>query len=318
MENKVLKLLGEMGIHARKEENVDPNVKRPVGHHTHNLVVKDKKKNAVFVVTLRQEVHCDMKDLTKRLGMKELRLATADVVKELLGVDKGCITSLSMANATPGSVTWVVDEGVLELPSLRICSGCTNPLDHTQHQVVDITPAQLLTLLGKHEPMKLKFAVSQETVTPHTSAMAPVGGVKGTKVAAQLCVGDMVHLTDGVYTIRHITRMSNSLLSCFIEGVAGDTTYFNAHAAHQVTVSSENVAVTTTSVEKCTTQASQVKGTKPASQLHVGDKVLLTGVSYTVHHVTVFSTSLLSCFVKNDAGEVTYLNLHLGLKVALV
>ena len=48
----------------------------------------------------------------------------------------------------------------MDIETLRICSGCRSPLDHTQHKVVDINLKDLLQLItesGHGEPKLLEF-----------------------------------------------------------------------------------------------------------------------------------------------------------------
>ena len=60
--------------------------------------------------------------------------------------EKGCITPLCLYNNTLGDVTLAIEESLLSEESLTICAGCENPTDHSQHNVVKITPNQLLSL----------------------------------------------------------------------------------------------------------------------------------------------------------------------------
>lgn len=80
-------------------------------------------------------------------------------VKELFGDHSGCITALTLIKDPVGAVSWVLDEALAEDGNLTICAGCGDPLDHSQHQVVDIPHAQLLEMLGEtgHNPMMAMF-----------------------------------------------------------------------------------------------------------------------------------------------------------------
>ena len=116
----------------------------------------------MFLISHRQEIRADLKALTKKLKMKQLRMCNKR--KECFSSEKGCITPLSLYNNTQGDVTFVVDKALLDMPSLRICAGCDDPRDHSQHRVIDITPAQLLALVkesGGPEPIVLDFDEKQ-------------------------------------------------------------------------------------------------------------------------------------------------------------
>eukprot|EP00941_MAST-03F_sp_MAST-3F-sp1_P002791 g2791.t1 len=141
--------LAKMGVIPYRE--VDPvlDVVKPVGHDTHNLFVKDKKSKKMFLITAKQSSKIDLKTLTKTLGMKQLRMMRLDDKKNYTFIRKGCITSLSLYNDVTADITPVFDSKLFELNSLRICAGCEDPADHSQHNVVDVTMEQILTLLAE-------------------------------------------------------------------------------------------------------------------------------------------------------------------------
>jgi len=66
----------------------------------------------------------------------------------VLGVEKGCITALTMT-AAGDKATLAIDESLLSLPTLLLCAGCNDPLDHSQHNVVELSPTALLELLAE-------------------------------------------------------------------------------------------------------------------------------------------------------------------------
>lgn len=139
--------LKSIGCTPYKEDNVDLNAKRPVGHSTHNLFVKDKKSKGLYLISMRQGVQADLKKLAKGIeGVKEFRMSSGG--KEQFCVESGCITLCSLYNNVQGTVTPVIDSGLLNsTEKLRICAGCSDALDHSQHNVVDITMKQLQELM---------------------------------------------------------------------------------------------------------------------------------------------------------------------------
>jgi hypothetical protein len=76
----VLARLAEAGLTVHGEPGARTDVERPVGHHTHNLLVKDKKSGDVFLVTHRQSAKANLADVAKKVGAKNLRLASTDTV----------------------------------------------------------------------------------------------------------------------------------------------------------------------------------------------------------------------------------------------
>ena len=77
----VLARLATAGLVVRGEPGARKDVERPIGHHTHNLLVKDKKSGDVFLVTHRQAAKANLADVAKKVGAKNLRLASADTVR---------------------------------------------------------------------------------------------------------------------------------------------------------------------------------------------------------------------------------------------
>mmetsp|Transcript_11275 Transcript_11275/g.13666 ORF Transcript_11275/g.13666 Transcript_11275/m.13666 type:complete len:391 (+) Transcript_11275:159-1331(+) len=142
---RLWKRLAEMDVIPYKEDNVNLETKRPDGHSTHNLLVKDKKSKQLFLVATRQSINVNLKSLSKQLKVKELRLARSS--KECLCIDKSCLSLLSLWNNS-GAVVPVIDSKLFDGENiLRICSGCKDPLDHSQHNMVDVTPSMIKQIL---------------------------------------------------------------------------------------------------------------------------------------------------------------------------
>lgn len=87
--------------------------------------------------------------------------------RSIVGVDKGCITALQLAIKPKEQVTVAIDESLLAEPTLVMCAGCCDPLDHSQHNVCSIPPKALLGLL-------------EDTGTPVVSLQsgAPIGSAE--------------------------------------------------------------------------------------------------------------------------------------------
>ena len=139
--------LTSLGCKPYGEKDVDLEAKRPVGHSTHNLFVKDKKSKRLFLIATRQSVNVDLKKIAKAVdGVKEFRMSSD--MKSAFSVDSGCITLLSLYNNVQGTVTPIIDSALwTSTEKLRICSGCSDALDHSQHNVVDIAMQQVKDLM---------------------------------------------------------------------------------------------------------------------------------------------------------------------------
>ncbi len=151
--------LAKAGVVPHKESNPDLTARKPVGHSSHNLFVKDKKSGQLIMISARQEADIDLKEVAKQCKVKEVRLTQSS--KEAFCQERGCITLLSLYNNTQGDVLPAIDKKLLAMPSLKICAGCDDPLNHAQHNVVDVKPQLLLELLketGHVEPVQLELA----------------------------------------------------------------------------------------------------------------------------------------------------------------
>jgi hypothetical protein len=126
-----------------------PETGRPKGHGTHNLLVKDKKTKRLYLFTLRHDREVDLKTLGDKVGAKELRLAGAADVQSAIASTQGCVTPLWMVNNVQASITPVFDKALLDASTtpVIVCAGCRDAKDHSQHNVVKITPAQMIALI---------------------------------------------------------------------------------------------------------------------------------------------------------------------------
>ena len=145
--DRLWKRLKSAGITPYREKEPDLEAERPVGHSTHNLFLKakeTKKKYFYVLVTVKQDTHVNLKELQKTLKVKSLRMAKD---KSAMCLDHGCITVLQLYNDTAAQIVPIIENSLMKEKTLRICAGCEDPLDHSQHNVVDIPPSEILKLL---------------------------------------------------------------------------------------------------------------------------------------------------------------------------
>ena len=67
------------------------------GGHTKNLFLKDKK-DAVFLVVAPEDARVDLKTLHHKLGAGRFSFGSADLMRELLGVEPGAVTAFGVIN----------------------------------------------------------------------------------------------------------------------------------------------------------------------------------------------------------------------------
>ncbi|MDD9912346.1 MAG: prolyl-tRNA synthetase associated domain-containing protein [Alphaproteobacteria bacterium] len=85
------------------------------GTHVKNLFLRDKKKTALWLITIRHDKKVDLKSLKDTLGANgNLSFCNADILWEKLGVKPGAVTPLAAINDTENHVTVVLDEDILQ------------------------------------------------------------------------------------------------------------------------------------------------------------------------------------------------------------
>jgi len=82
------------------------------GGHTKNLFLRDKG-NRVFLVVTPEDARVDLKTLHHRLGAGRFSFGSADLMRELLGVEPGAVTPFGVMNDTALRVTVVLDAGMM-------------------------------------------------------------------------------------------------------------------------------------------------------------------------------------------------------------
>jgi Ala-tRNA(Pro) deacylase len=89
------------------------------GGHTKNLFLRDKK-NAVYLVVAEEDAEIDLKGLHRLLGASgRFSFGSADLMRELLGVNPGSVTPLGAINDTTGRITIVLDGAMMAHETLN-------------------------------------------------------------------------------------------------------------------------------------------------------------------------------------------------------
>jgi Ala-tRNA(Pro) deacylase len=83
------------------------------GGHTKNLFLKDKR-DTVFLVVAPEEASVDLKTLHHRLGAGRFSFGSAELMRELIGVEPGAVTAFGVINDTARRVNVVLDAGLME------------------------------------------------------------------------------------------------------------------------------------------------------------------------------------------------------------
>jgi Ala-tRNA(Pro) deacylase len=83
------------------------------GGHTKNLFLRDKK-GAAFLVVALENAAIELKSLHRVLGASgRFSFGSAELMRELLGVEPGSVTPFAAINDTAGRVTVVLDAAMM-------------------------------------------------------------------------------------------------------------------------------------------------------------------------------------------------------------
>ena len=117
------------------------------GGHTKNLFVKDKK-DKVFLLVAQEDAAIELKSMHRLLGASgRFSFGSADLMRELLGVEPGSVTPFGAINDTASKVNVVLDAAMMKHAILNY-----HPLVNTM--TTSIGSADLLKFLKAtgHEP----------------------------------------------------------------------------------------------------------------------------------------------------------------------
>ncbi len=122
------------------------------GGHIKNLFLRDKKRS-FWLVTLLEDRAVDLKRLRTALAARgNLSFGSAELLKQMLGVDPGAVTPFALINDPHRRVELVLDQDLLALSPIN-----AHPLHNQATTAIDI--ADLLRFIRDcgHEPRILDF-----------------------------------------------------------------------------------------------------------------------------------------------------------------
>jgi Ala-tRNA(Pro) deacylase len=124
------------------------------GGHSKNLFLKDKK-GAFFLVVALEDAPIDLKSVQRALGSARLSFASADALREMLGVEPGAVTPFAAINDSNHRVSIVLDAAMMEHATLNY-----HPLINTM--TTSISREDLLKFLAATGHKAQVVAVSQQ------------------------------------------------------------------------------------------------------------------------------------------------------------
>jgi Ala-tRNA(Pro) deacylase len=129
------------------------------GGHTKNLFLKDKK-DAVFLVVALEDAKIELKSLHRLLGASgRFSFGSADLLRELWGVEPGAVTPFGAINDTEGRVSVVLDSAMMQHKTLNY-----HPLVNTR--TTSIACEDLITFLEATGHLPRIVAVTESPENP--------------------------------------------------------------------------------------------------------------------------------------------------------
>lgn len=89
------------------------------GTSTKNLLLRDRKGERNFLVTVGYNMSADLKGLKDLLEVDKLSFASPERLKTLLGVEPGAVTLLGILNDKEGKVEVILDEAIWAAAALQ-------------------------------------------------------------------------------------------------------------------------------------------------------------------------------------------------------
>jgi Ala-tRNA(Pro) deacylase len=130
------------------------------GAHTKNLFVRDKKGTPFLIVAL-EDADLPLKSLHRVLGASgRFSFGSAELMRELLGVEPGSVTPFAAINDTAGRVTVVLDAAMMAHEVLNF-----HPLVNTATTTISREGLVRFLKATGHEPKTI--AVSQPAAGHH-------------------------------------------------------------------------------------------------------------------------------------------------------
>lgn len=117
------------------------------GAHVKNLFVKDKK-GRLFLISAVEDTRIDLKKVHELIGGSgRVSFGSADLLREVLGVEPGSVTPLAAINDTAGRATVILDARLMEFERINV-----HPLVNTM--TTGLSRADLLAFLASsgHQP----------------------------------------------------------------------------------------------------------------------------------------------------------------------
>lgn len=117
-----------------------------VGLGTKNLFLKPEKNAAYLLLVVLEHKRVDLNRLGKDLGLGKLRFGSADMLKDMLGIEPGSVTVLAVVNDVDKRVRVLVDKDLWMGGGLQC-----HPLTNTATLVIQPADLQKVLAFSGHD-----------------------------------------------------------------------------------------------------------------------------------------------------------------------
>ncbi len=124
----IYKILGNLEIKYKKYshpavftcEEADQYCSQIPGAHVKNLFLRNKKGNQHYLIVILQEKRANLKEIQEFLNETKLSFASADRLKQFLGLTPGSVSPLGLINDQENQVKVLIDEDIIDYEQICI------------------------------------------------------------------------------------------------------------------------------------------------------------------------------------------------------
>ncbi|MCZ6902502.1 MAG: prolyl-tRNA synthetase associated domain-containing protein [Rickettsia endosymbiont of Ixodes persulcatus] len=127
------------------------------GAHVKNLFLRNEKKTAYWLITIKHHKRVDLSQLAKILNSGRLSFANPVDLKKMLEVTPGSVTPIAIINDHAKMVKLIFDQDLLQENDINI-----HPMENTA--TITVRLADLQNFIEEKHQIKIDFAVIPEKI----------------------------------------------------------------------------------------------------------------------------------------------------------
>ncbi|MGF1660218.1 MAG: prolyl-tRNA synthetase associated domain-containing protein [Rubrimonas sp.] len=139
------------------------------GAHTKNLFLREKS-GQLWLATCLAHRRVRIRDLERRIGAKGVSFASAEALRDALGVEPGSVTPLALVNDAPPRVRVVLDAQMLDMDPVNV-----HPLRNDATVAIDAQALRAFVAATGHDAVELDFDALEALAAEHARGRAAAG-----------------------------------------------------------------------------------------------------------------------------------------------